>query len=180
MPSVICRGLWKHYGSTVALRDVSFELKEGDFCLVAGPNGAGKTTLMRVLSGITQPSWGEAYVSGVSVRSAAVRARVGYLPEEAGVLGGLSVWRNTLLYARLSGYSGGEAERRAREALTLMGLWELRGRRAGSLSKGLARRLVLAQLLTRDAEVLLLDEPAAGLDVVSSLELRRFVRRLAD
>ncbi len=177
---MVCRGLWKLYGSAVALKDVSFELKGGDFCLVAGPNGAGKTTLMRVLSGVTQPSWGEAYVGGVSVRSTAVRDMVGYLPEEAGVLGGLSVWRNTILYARLSGYSGEEAERRARRALVLMGLWELRGRRAGALSRGLARRLILAQLLTRDSEVLLLDEPAAGLDVVSSIELRRFVRGLAD
>jgi ABC-2 type transport system ATP-binding protein len=168
------RGLAKRYGSIEALGGVDLDVAEGELVGLLGPNGAGKSTLTKIACGLVRPSSGQVQVSGAPAGSLEARRRLGYLAELFRFPGWTSADELLLLHQRLSGSTGGEAERT--ELLELVGLREARTRRVEAMSKGMQQRLGIAQALVGSPQVLLLDEPTSALDPVG----RRVVRTLLD
>ncbi len=167
-------------GGTEALRDVSFHVDEGEIFGYLGRNGGGKTTTVRILTGLTRPTGGRARVAGLDVvgRSDAIRSRIGVTLQEA-ALDELLTGREFLtLVASLWGMSPKAARARADELLDLFDLAPAAGRRVGTYSGGMQRRLDLAAALVRRPEVLFLDEPTTGLDPQSRRALWDEIRRL--
>jgi ABC-2 type transport system ATP-binding protein len=168
------RGLEKRYGSTTALAGVDVDVAEGELVGLLGPNGAGKSTLVKIACGLVRPTRGQAEVCGAKAGSLASRRRFGYLAELFRFPGWYSADELIELHQRLSGSSGGEAERT--ELLELVGLAEARDRRVEAMSKGMQQRLGIAQALVGSPPLLLLDEPTSALDPAG----RRTVRLLLE
>lgn len=170
--------LTKRYGEVYAVKGISFIARPGQVTGFLGPNGAGKTTTMRMLTGFTPPTSGEARVAGFDVfkKSMEVRRRVGYLPENVPLYRDMSA-RGYLMYI---GEIRGLKDRRdlAEEALERVGLSHRADSRIRTLSKGMRQRVGLASALLHNPEVLILDEPTIGLDPIQVLELRDLVREL--
>ena len=171
--------LTRRFGDRVAVDDLSFTLAPGEIFALLGPNGAGKTTTLRMLAGLIEPSSGSVRL-GTDVltpqTAPRLRGRIGFLTEMPGLWDRLTVRQNLVVYARLHGLP--EPARVVDEALETFGLRD-RGRDlAAELSKGLRQRVALARTLLHRPEVLLLDEPTAGLDPESARDVRDLVRRL--
>ena len=164
VPLLRVDGLTRVYGSRFALDDVSFDLDAGDFLLVLGPNGAGKTTLLKLLARLARPSAGHVCLDGEDWLSApAARQReIGVLSHATYLYDGLTALENLRFFGTLYGLRDGDA--RAREALATVGMEDAAGRRVGHLSRGQAQRVAIARAILHDPEILLLDEPYAGLD----------------
>jgi ABC-2 type transport system ATP-binding protein len=174
-------GLTKRFGTRTAVAGISFEITQGQIVGFLGPNGAGKTTTMRMLTAFLPPDEGRAELLGLDVRREplAVRRRLGYLPENNPLYDEFEV-TDTLNYsARLRGITN-ESDRRTRvkAVLKTCGLKSVIGKRAGELSKGFRQRLGLAQAILHDPDVLILDEPTAGLDPNQVQEVRGLIREL--
>ena len=157
------------YGDRVALDGVSFEITPGVLTGLLGPNGAGKTTLMRIMLGVLTPDRGEVRLRGVAVDSEA-RQHWGYMPQERGLYPGMQVGDQVVYFGRLHGLSRAEATARARRLLAELGMVERWDQRTDKLSGGLQQRLQLATALVHEPEVIVLDEPFAGLDPVAVAE----------
>jgi ABC-2 type transport system ATP-binding protein len=168
------RGLEKRYGSTTALAGVDVDVAEGELVGLLGPNGAGKSTLVKIACGLVRPTRGQAEVCGAKAGSRASLRQLGYLAELFRFPGWYSADELIALHQRLSGSTGGEAERS--ELLELVGLTEARDRRVEAMSKGMQQRLGIAQALVGAPPLLLLDEPTSALDPVG----RRTVRLLLE
>lgn len=149
------RGIEKRYGRKRALRSVDIEVPAGGFALVTGPNGSGKTTLLRLVAGLAAPTRGE-------LRVLADRGRIGYLGHDALVYRELSALENLDLFGRL--YRVRERRERIGMLLERFGLWEARSERVSTFSRGMTQRLALCRTLLHEPDLLLLDEPYAGLD----------------
>ncbi len=152
---ITAREVEKRYGTTRALRAVSFELATGGCLLVTGPNGSGKTTLLRLLAGLATPTRGR-----LEVRTE--RSRLGYLGHEPLLYRDLTALENLELYGRL--YRVPERRERAGMLLERFGLWEARNARVGSFSRGMTQRLALCRTLLHEPDLLVLDEPFSALD----------------
>lgn len=195
MPLVDVRGLGKTYVPSppamrillrsaikepvVALRDVSLQVHAGEICAIVGPNGAGKSTLFRVLTGLTTPTVGEAYVCGfdVSRESFQVRRLIGFhAADERLLLGRHSCRENLMFYGRLHGIPSRVLKRRTREVLEMVGLERAAGRLAHALSSGMKARLQLARALMHRPRVLILDEPTGSLDPVAAHQFLELIR----
>ncbi len=178
--AIRARELVKEYDGTLALRGVSFDVREGEVFGLLGPNGAGKTTLMNILAGVVLPTSGKAEVLGhdVVAESRAVRELIGFCPQETVAYEELSALENMMFYAGLYGLPRSEAKRRAKELLDFMGLWEVAKKPVKEFSGGMKRRLNLAIALINDPRVLLLDEPTTGLDPRARREVWRYVEEL--
>ena len=174
------RELVKEYDGTMALKGVSFDVREGEVFGLLGPNGAGKTTLMNILAGVVCPTSGKAEVLGhdVVVESRAVRELIGFCTQETVAYEELSALENMLFYAGLYDIPRSEAKKRARELLEFMGLWEVAKKPVKEFSGGMKRRLNLAIALVNDPKVLLLDEPTTGLDPRARREVWRYIEGL--
>jgi ABC-2 type transport system ATP-binding protein len=168
------RGLEKRYGSTTALAGVDVDVAEGELVGLLGPNGAGKSTLVKIACGLVRPTRGRAEVCGAKAGSRASLRQLGYLAELFRFPGWYSADELIALHQRLSGSTGGEAERS--ELLELVGLTEARDRRVEAMSKGMQQRLGIAQALVGAPPLLLLDEPTSALDPAG----RRTVRLLLE
>jgi ABC-2 type transport system ATP-binding protein len=156
----------KSYGSTVALRGVSFEVGAGEIFGLLGPNGAGKSTLIRILMDIIRPDSGEVRVFG-ELRRREHLDRLGYLPEERGLYTRLSVSDVMVYFGALKGLSRHEARRRAAEWLERVELPHVASWKIDRLSKGMSQKVQIAAVLLSDPELCVLDEPTTGLDPVN-------------
>ncbi len=173
--------LTKRYGPTLAVSDVSFSVQKGEILGFLGPNGAGKTTTMRVITGYLPPTQGLVRVGGYDVAEEPLEAkrRTGYLPESPPVYPDMTVREYLAFVARIKGVSRREIKSRMDEAAQKCAITDVRDRQIGKLSKGYRQRVGLAQALIHNPDVLVLDEPTAGLDPKQIIETRELIKSLA-
>jgi len=174
-------GLVKKFNGRSVLHDVTFHVRRGAVFGLLGPNGAGKTTTIRILLGLLAPTSGKALVlGGRPSENRELRNRVGVVLESDGLFSKLTAFENLDFYARVYGLkSRVEREKKIKELLELVGLYEVRGLKVGYFSKGMRRRLALARAIIRNPEVLFLDEPTSGLDVEARVIVRDLVTKLS-
>lgn len=177
---IVITNLTKKYGPLTAVDDLSLTIPRGELFALLGVNGAGKTTTVRMLSCLTRPTSGDALVGGESITHApqAVKRLIGLSPQETAVAPNLTVRENLLFMAGAHGFSKAEAASRAEEVTLRLGLGDVLSRRAGKLSGGWARRLSIAMALISRPEILFLDEPTLGLDVLARSALWDTIRSL--
>jgi len=173
--------LKKHFGATRAVNDVSFTFSSGQVVGFVGPNGAGKTTTMRILATLDEPTAGDALIDGVSVVEEPERARhlVGYVPDSLPTHRDMSVHEYLDFFARAYGLKGLNRATMIESVEEFTGLTGLRDKMLVALSKGMKQRVSLARALLHDPAVLVMDEPAAGLDPRARIELRELLRVLS-
>jgi len=170
--------LRKRYGDVVALDGVTFHVERGEVFGLLGPNGAGKTTTIKILTGLTRPTSGRAWVADFDVIKEAreVKKRIGWIASEVIVDDELTAWENLEIQARLVGVK--DWKERAGELLKYFGLWEAAGRPVGKYSTGMRKRLEVAMALLHGPEVLFMDEPTVGLDVGARVGLWEVVKSI--
>lgn len=163
------RGLFKKYGDLVAVNGIDFCVKRGEIFGFLGPNGAGKTTTVRMFCGLTRITAGEAYIDGHSVTKEGKKIKkiIGVVPDVSNLYLELTCLENLLFSGEMYGISKRMRLEKAEELLRFFGLWNRRNTKFKNLSKGLKRRLTLAMALMHEPEILFLDEPTLGLDVLS-------------
>lgn len=178
---IVVSGVRRSFGDVHAVKDVSFEARPGSVTALVGPNGSGKTTLLLMLATLIEPDAGRILIGGHDpvTDPRAVRAVTGWMPDVLGSWASLTVRTTLRITARLYGMDTARAATRAEELVQLIGLDDLADRPTRVLSRGQKQRLSLARALVHDPSVLLLDEPASGLDPAARVELRLLVRRLA-
>ena len=162
-----------------AVKDLTFSVPEGEVFGLLGPNGSGKSTTLKMLLGLLRPTGGRLTVLGAPPRDVRVKSRIGYMPEESSLYPFLTAEETLDFFGRLFPLSARERRRRVDELLEMAGLTHARGRLVGEFSKGMARRICLAQALINDPELILLDEPTAGLDPIGCRQVKDCVLALA-
>jgi ABC-2 type transport system ATP-binding protein len=172
--------LTKHYGEILAVDHINFEVKRGEIFGFLGPNGAGKTTTIRMLTGLSKPTDGKASVLGFNIDSKIVEAKrhIGVVPEISNLYDELSAIDNLLFMAQLYGVPRSERRKRAEELLKTFGLYERKHSPFRTFSRGMKRALTIAAALINNPEILFLDEPTVGLDVVAARSLRNLIGNL--
>ena len=175
----IC-GLTKQYKDVVAVDDLHLSVRKGELFSLLGVNGAGKTTTIKMLSCLTQPTSGDAFLNGKSIckDAAAVKSIIAVSPQETAVAPGLSVQENLELMCGVHGLSREKRKAKIAELTELLGLKAVIGKKAGKLSGGWQRRLSIAMALISQPQILFLDEPTLGLDVLARSDLWDLIRSL--
>jgi len=175
--------LTKRYGRVTAVDDLTFKVERGEILGFLGPNGAGKTTTMRILTGYMPATEGHATVAGFDVFNQPIEAkrRTGYLPETPPLYPEMTVREYLQFVARIKikGVSGSERRQRVEDAMRRTRVLDMAARHCGKLSKGYRQRVGLAQAILHNPEVLILDEPTAGLDPKQIIETRQLIKELA-
>ena len=172
--------LTKKYKDTVAVDRLTLSVEKGELFSLLGVNGAGKTTTVKMLSCLTEPTSGDALLHGKSIRkdAAAVKSMIAVSPQETAVANGLSVLENLELICGIHGFSKEKRVKKISELTGRLGLDSVLGKRAGKLSGGWQRRLSIAMALISEPQILFLDEPTLGLDVLARSELWDLIRAL--
>lgn len=180
-PAMIeAQGLSKFYGSFAAIRDVSFRIHQGEVVAFLGPNGAGKSTTMKLLTGYLAPSAGTARIAGhnMSIDRLAGSARLGYLPENGPLYPDMTPRALLNFFAEARGLTGSRKRDRIQSVIELCALGSVIGKPIGKLSRGYRQRVGMAHVLLHEPDVLILDEPTAGLDPNQIHEVRETIRKL--
>lgn len=180
MSAIKIEGLTKRYRDVLAVDALSLCIEEGELFSLLGVNGAGKTTTIKMLSCLTAPTEGDAYLLGKSIRRepAEVKSLIAVSPQETAVAPGLSVRENLALMCGVHGFNKDKRNAKIRELTELLGLHSVINRRAGKLSGGWQRRLSIAMALISEPRILFLDEPTLGLDVIARSDLWDLIRAL--
>lgn len=180
-PMIQLRRVYRFFGRTRAVNDVSFEVEAGQVFGYIGPNGAGKTTSMRILSTLDLPDYGDALVDGFSCVNDPdrVRRRLGFMPDNFGTYPNMNCIEYLDFFARSYGVVGRDRTKALRRTLAYTGLDKIAEKSIRGLSKGMRQRLCLGRAMIHDPAVLILDEPANGLDPRARIELRHMIRGLA-
>mgnify|MGYP004470340109 FL=1 len=180
MEAIRTERLSKRYKDILAVNRLDLTVEQGELFALLGVNGAGKTTAIKMLSCLTRPSAGEAWLDGKSILSQAaeVKQRIGVSPQETAVAPNLTAEENLLLMCGVHGFSREKSRQKAAELAEQLGLAPILHRRAGKLSGGWQRRLSIAMALVSQPEILFLDEPTLGLDVLARSDLWDTVRSL--
>jgi ABC-2 type transport system ATP-binding protein len=173
--------LKKRYGQLEAVKDVGFEVGEGEIFALIGPNGAGKTTTLRIVSTLLTPTKGSVTLAGFDLKShpEKFRERISYLPEEAGAYRNLKARRYLEFMARFYAADAAEEREFLQRAESICALGARLDDKVGTYSKGMVRKLLLARALMTRPALTILDEPTSGLDVINSLEVREIIKRYA-
>ena len=179
---VLVRNLTKTFGKTKAVKGISFSFNSGHIFGFVGPNGAGKTTTMRIISTLEEPDTGDVYLDGVSVREQPEVARklVGYVPDSLPAHNDITVHEYLDFYARAYGLKGKRRKEAVEAIEEFTNVTGILNKHLKSLSKGMKQRVTLGRALVHDPDILILDEPAAGLDPRARVELRELLTILAE
>ncbi len=174
--------LSKHFGSKLAVDNLSFTVKKGEVLGFLGPNGAGKSTTMRMVTGFIPPTSGDAKVCGISITEnpSEAKRKIGYLPESAPLYNDMTVIGFLKFCASIRGLSGSKKNEAVESAIDTCFLTTVAHQSIDTLSKGYRHRTCLAQALLHDPEVLILDEPTDGLDPNQKYEVRQLIKRLGE
>lgn len=173
--------LTKRYGEILAVDRISFEVKKGEVFGFLGPNGAGKTTTIRLLTGLSKPTDGKASILGLDINSqiGQIKKHIGVVPEISNLYDELSAMDNLIFMAQLYGVPALERKKKAQDLLKTFRLYERKDSLFRTFSRGMKRALTVACALIHNPEILFLDEPTVGLDVVAARSLRNLIRNLS-
>ncbi len=179
---IVTENLCKRFNRVEAVKDLNLNVRSGTVFGFVGENGAGKTTTLSILATLMLPTSGRAYVAGAEVTTdaALVRKLIGYMPDQFGVYDDLTVKEYLAFYGTAYGVSHGDIEKRTKELLAMVNLSDKVDFYVNTLSKGMQQRLGLARSLMHDPPVLILDEPASGLDPRSRIEMREIIKSLRE
>lgn len=180
MEAIKTKGLTKDYKDIVAVKELDLSVHKGELFSLLGVNGAGKTTAIKMLCGLTRPTGGDAFLDGKSIlqETAEVKKIIAISPQETAVAPGLTVWENLMLMAGVSGFSREAQQEKTEKMVAQFGFESVVSKKAGKLSGGWQRRLSIAMALICEPEILFLDEPTLGLDVIARSELWDLIRSL--
>ena len=170
---------WWGRAKVIAVEDLNLKIKPNEVYGLLGPNGSGKTTTLKMLLSLLHPTKGKAFVLGGSSRDTKISSRVGYLPEESYLYKYLSARETLDFYGRIFGLPRAVRKARIESLLDMVGLSGMANRAVGTYSKGMARRIGLAQALINDPEVLILDEPTSGMDPLGTRQMKDLIVELA-
>ena len=182
MDAIKIVGLTKKYKDVVAVDNLNLSIRKGELFSLLGVNGAGKTTTIKMLSCLTKPSSGDAFINGKSIctEASSVKAIIAVSPQETAVAPGLSVKENLELMCGVHEIAKETQEKKIKELTELLGLESVMKKKAGKLSGGWQRRLSIAMALISEPEILFLDEPTLGLDVLARSDLWEIIRSLKE
>ncbi len=173
----IFKDFWKRPKAR-AVSGIDFSVRQGEIVGLLGPNGSGKSTTVKMLLGLLYPTMGELQVFGRSPRDVKTKARIGYLPEETYLYKYLTAYETLDFFGALFGLAKSSRKERSSQLLDMVGLSHAKNRAVGEFSKGMARRIGLAQAMINDPDLLILDEPTSGLDPLGCREVKDLIRHL--
>jgi ABC-2 type transport system ATP-binding protein len=176
------KGLSKYYGAFVAIKDITFAIPKGQIVAFLGPNGAGKSTTMKILTGFLSASEGTGSIAGLDVRTQRLEAarHLGYLPENGPLYNDMTPSEHMKFFGEARGLVGNQLKSRMEAVAAQCGLKDVWEKPAGKLSRGYRQRVGLAQALLHDPDVLIMDEPTAGLDPNQIRDFRGYIRKLGE
>ena len=173
--------LTRKFGDYTAVDDIHLKVPHGSFFAFLGPNGAGKTTTLRMLTGLLQPSEGDASVVGLSIRNdlVEIKKHIGVVPDDLALFNRLSIWEHLTMCGRIHSLSQSETHTRGEDLLNLLQLWDDRGKYVVDCSHGMQKKLALAIALIHNPRVLFLDEPFEGIDPIAGRSIRDLLVTMA-